>query len=307
MCYNNSIGNFAKIQGDFAMEYKFFEKPFNIKSFSDINFSIGNYTHGTRERHCHNFFELAYIKEGRATHILDGAETKIKSGTYFIVDYGKYHSFYSDGNEKLKLINCLFTAEFIDKSLKNCREFSELLNCYLLKYDCNILMHSPTKTIFRDDDGYVYEILKKMQKEYNRKSVAYSELLRIYLLEIIIHTLRKITDKEIRPNSDCVKRAMSYISENYNKDIRLCDIAQGESYSISHFSRKFHEATGMTFSEYLQRTRIKESCRLLLNTNKKVIEIAYLCGYKDINNFNMLFKKYTGLTPLSFRKGDLYV
>lgn len=279
--------------------------PYNINDFSNMDFFIGNCTHGTKERHNHNFFELAYIKEGAAEHILDGVKTKVKKGSYFIVDYQKYHSFYSAGNEKMELINCLFTSEFIDKSLRNCRKFSELMKCYLLRYDYDILMHEPTRTVFFDDSGYVYEILKKMQKEYKRKMTAYPELIRFYLLEIIIHTLRKITDKDMASGSDGIKKVINFIEENYNKNIRLSDIAKNENYSSAHLSRKFKENTGMTFSEYLQRTRIKESCRLLVNTDKKVIEIAYLCGYKDVNNFNKLFKKYTGITPVNFRKGEV--
>jgi len=278
---------------------------YDINYLTDMNFGIKKCVHGATEHHNHNFFELAYVCEGTTVHNLDGVETRLKKGAYFIVDYHKYHSFDVDKNSEIKLINCFFTAEFIDKSLKNCHKFSELIKCYLLKYDYNILIYEPTRTVFYDDDGYILDILQKMQSEYQKKPVAYTELMRFYLLEIIIHTLRKITDRNLASDSDCIKEVVDYIEENYNMNIKLHNIAENKNYSLAYLSRKFKDSTGITFSEYLQRTRIKESCRLLLNTDKKVIEIAYLCGYKDVNNFNKLFKKYMGITPLSFRKGNV--
>ena len=58
----------------------------------------------------------------------------------------------------------------------------------------------------------------------------------------------------------------------------------------------------MTFQEYVQSVRIRESCRLLVNTQKKVAEIATLVGYTNIKFFNELFRRQMGMTPLQFRR-----
>jgi AraC family L-rhamnose operon transcriptional activator RhaR len=72
--------------------------------------------------------------------------------------------------------------------------------------------------------------------------------------------------------------------------------------SPSHFCRLFKEYTGLTVSEYTQRLRIEEACRLLKMSDKKVIDVAADVGYKDIKHFNQVFKKIIGKTPRDYRK-----
>ena len=58
----------------------------------------------------------------------------------------------------------------------------------------------------------------------------------------------------------------------------------------------------MTFQEYVQSIRIQESYRLLINTSKKVLDIAMSVGYSDVRFFYDIFKKQTGMTPTQYRK-----
>ena len=63
----------------------------------------------------------------------------------------------------------------------------------------------------------------------------------------------------------------------------------------------FKTEMGVNFQEYVQSVRMKESCRLLINTSKKVSEIAAAVGYTDIKFFNEMFKRQIGMTPREFR------
>ena len=58
---------------------------------------------------------------------------------------------------------------------------------------------------------------------------------------------------------------------------------------------------GMSFAEYLQRTRIEQSCHMLENSDKKINEIASLCGYDNIKFFNKVFKSTLKITPREFK------
>ena len=59
---------------------------------------------------------------------------------------------------------------------------------------------------------------------------------------------------------------------------------------------------GITFTDYLQKVRIEHSMCLLANTNRKIIDIAGVCGYSDMKSFNAVFKKIVGTTPQKFRR-----
>jgi YesN/AraC family two-component response regulator len=71
---------------------------------------------------------------------------------------------------------------------------------------------------------------------------------------------------------------------------------------LQHVSTLFKKEVGVTFQEYVQSVRIKESCRLLINTDQKVADIATKVGYSNIKFFNEVFKRHMEMTPRDFRK-----
>lgn len=56
------------------------------------------------------------------------------------------------------------------------------------------------------------------------------------------------------------------------------------------------------FIEYLNEVRIAHACKLLLETDLSISEIAFESGYKTVSNFNKIFKKMTDASPLTYRK-----
>lgn len=56
----------------------------------------------------------------------------------------------------------------------------------------------------------------------------------------------------------------------------------------------------MSFLDYLTNVRIEEAIRLLNGQSDTIKEVAAKVGYKDIKQFRMVFKKYTGLTPSEY-------
>jgi len=58
---------------------------------------------------------------------------------------------------------------------------------------------------------------------------------------------------------------------------------------------------GMGFNEYLLRIRMEKAIQLLLHSDKKVYEIAYEVGYKQLDWFYKKFKSYTGISASEYR------
>ena len=84
--------------------------------------------------------------------------------------------------------------------------------------------------------------------------------------------------------------------------LTLTAIAREFSFSLPYLSKKFKDDTGMSFCDYLQKVRIEQSCRLLVNTNKSIDEIAALVGYADMNYYGMLFKNRLHMSPGKYRR-----
>ena len=253
------------------------------------------------ETHNHNFLELAYVTQGSALHTFGDSESTINKGDYFIIDYDTSHGYLSIGGKPFQVINCLFLPEFIDRSIINCKSFKAVLNNYLIRFNSASLSSDPTTQIF-SDDGTVFNLLNRMMDEYESKKPGFVEIVRCDFIEIIIQTMRKIFNKTADNfygnYSDYV---VKYISENYAKSITLSNICLELNLSLPYISAKFKRDTGATFTKYLQRVRVEQSCRLLANTNKKVIEIAQLSGYCDQKSFYNAFKLHMGMSPNVFR------
>ncbi|KAA1246406.1 AraC family transcriptional regulator [Aquimarina sp. RZ0] len=63
------------------------------------------------------------------------------------------------------------------------------------------------------------------------------------------------------------------------------------------FKRNFNKS----FTNYLNEFRIRKSCQLLRQTNKKLLDIAEECGYENMSFFHRQFKKYIKKTPSEYR------
>jgi len=100
-----------------------------------------------------------------------------------------------------------------------------------------------------------------------------------------------------------LEKAKRFIQTHYDRyDLSLQQAAEHAGVSPSHLSKIFSQGTGITFIEYLTRTRIRKAMELLLTTGLKSYEVAYRVGYNDAHYFSSLFKKMTGMTTKEFRK-----
>ncbi|WP_283682270.1 PocR ligand-binding domain-containing protein [Parablautia sp. Marseille-Q6255] len=101
--------------------------------------------------------------------------------------------------------------------------------------------------------------------------------------------------------SELIKKAIRYISKNFQHTLTLDEVASHVHLNPSYFSTLFKQSTGSSFKEYLNLVRIEESKRLLANTDYSIIDISIAVGFEDQSYFSKVFKKYTGLTPKQYR------
>lgn len=250
--------------------------------------------------HTHEFLEMAYVIKGKAVHNFNDLESKIISqGDYFFIDYRTTHGYKSIDGEEFVVINCLFLPELIDKSLVYCKDFKTLLRHYLLRISDEYSGFNIADRIFFDSDKKILNILKEMLFEYEKSNIFKSEFMRLKIMEIMLLTARAVSNEK---KTDIVSQVTAEIHKNYNKPITLEGITCGLNYSMPYVSKLFKEKTGLNFKEYLQKVRIEEACRLLVNTNEKVQSVSKLAGYSDSDFFCRIFKKVVGHTPGEFRK-----
>ena len=116
------------------------------------------------------------------------------------------------------------------------------------------------------------------------------------------NVLREIRDREgAKQYSGLVRNAVQLIEERYGEPVGLREIAESIGTNSSYLSRLFHGETGITVTEYLNRTRVEQS-KKLLEEDIPLKEIVHRCGFRNYGYFLKIFKEYTKKTPKEFLK-----
>lgn len=127
----------------------------------------------------------------------------------------------------------------------------------------------------------------------------------LYILATLsAHGLFTATEKNLDKRVESIKTALTYIKENYREKIYITDLAEQVNLNEQYFCRLFKKVIGHSPIEYINEYRIRQTRRLLEETDLPVTEICLECGYNNLGNFLREFRKYTGTTPLQYRKSQ---
>ena len=95
-----------------------------------------------------------------------------------------------------------------------------------------------------------------------------------------------------------------FISENFNRAISTRDLAKHLSLSLSRTSHLVRESCGRSFSFLLIQERIYHAKLFLYHTDYRMNEIAFMCGFVNVEHFCRMFKNITGMSPGKFRQAQ---
>ena len=126
------------------------------------------------------------------------------------------------------------------------------------------------------------------------------------LRDLIVSSLCSMADmqRNLSPQhgTQAVEDMMRLITERYDQDLTLEDVAEQLNFSLYYLSKLFKKYVGMTFTEYLTQYRIEQSKAMLQRGEKSVKEIAFAVGFNSQGYFAKIFRKYTGLAPSEYRE-----
>ncbi len=280
-----------------------FLEDFPLKA-NAFNFSINH----RLTQNYHDYLELLYFYKGTGTCLVGDKAFIAKDGDLVIFNNVELHTIIPDKNENLILIAIFFLPELIYKPGSNemcleylkpfyCRsdEFNKLISSdEVKKHDLHLLIKKLFYKIANEDDYYRLAATTALQ-------------------EVLIELLHYYNNGKLQLNSnlaynkkladiDKLKATFVLIMNNYKKNITLEDAAGSACMSPHYFCRFFKKVTGATFKEYLLRIRIDKAKELLMKYNMSVTEIAYQVGFENLSYFFRVFKRFTRLNPMEFRK-----
>ena len=122
--------------------------------------------------------------------------------------------------------------------------------------------------------------------------------------EILYRIASKISANETSGGSSydqLCNNVTNYIIENFKQPITLDDIAKKCALDKRYLIRVYKKKTGFSPIHFLINYRLEYAC-ILLKQDFPINEVAYACGFNDVPNFNVRFKKVMGMTPGEFKR-----
>jgi AraC-like DNA-binding protein/ligand-binding sensor protein len=150
--------------------------------------------------------------------------------------------------------------------------------------------------------------LKELEEAYFESKVLTKEQYEatLRLLDIFAHHLsdvaNKILTEEKHAESPLVKKVRTFLENRYHGPVMLEEVAKAMRYSTFYFCKLFKKATGITFTDFLNRVRVEKAKNLLENPHLRVNEVAFEVGFQSLPHFNRVFRKIVGVSPSEFRE-----
>lgn len=256
-----------------------------------------NHTRYEMTSHWHSAIEIIRVLEGTLKMKLNNLEFVAKKNDIVFVNSETVHGATPTNCVYESLV---FQIDFLYLEDNSCRFFIE-----------SILNHEYIiKEYFPHKNDEFHKTVNEMFNAMTHPSSGYKFTVigALYKLFGIITDNHLYTDSTASDsisgdkNVPKLKNVLSFIRNNYDKQITLNDMAFAAGMSPKYFCYFFKDMTGKTPVEYLNIYRIEKACRKLLNTDTSVTDIAFSCGYNDLSYFIKTFKHIKQVTPAKYRK-----
>jgi AraC-like DNA-binding protein len=254
--------------------------------------------------HYHPEIELTFIEQGLGTRFVGDSIEEFNSGDLILLGSNLPHvwrsdsSFYQGNPEKFVIAHVIqFVPEVLNDSFSKLPEMQSVFK---------LLEQAQMGIKIEGDFKY---IVKEKILEMRTLTGARRISLLIDILEMIFHHENKqtLSSTNFMQNyhgydTEKINKVYEYVLSNFREEITLKKMADLANLSETHFCRFFKSRTRKSLIEFVNEVRISHACRLLIEQEKSVNEIAFESGYNNIANFNRQFKQIKNITPLSFKK-----
>ena len=135
----------------------------------------------------------------------------------------------------------------------------------------------------------IWYLLLKMKKRKSNKEITFKYEK--------VESINKVNSK----NED--DPIINYITINYsNPELSVIELQQAMGIHERKISSIIKKKTALSFKQFLNKIRITEAKRLLLESDLNISEIALKTGYANTTHFNRVFKASEDCSPNDFRK-----
>ena len=250
--------------------------------------------------HTHDYVEFVYMCQGTTQHIVNGTKIILRQGELLMLGQNAKQEIESAGENDIA-VNFIVKPDFFHGVLSflgneetPLRRF--VLNCIAGDSETGYLYFKVADVL--PVQNLVENLLWTLITKPSNKRGIYQLTMGLLFVELLECTDTLEFSYE---DQSILMKVLRYIEENY-KNATLAEISKILCYERTSLSRLIKSKMRKNFTELLQEKRLSQASWFLLNTDKRIDEIANLVGYENMSYFHKLFYECYGKTPKKYRE-----
>ncbi len=253
-----------------------------------------------QKAHWHNEIEINIISHGSMTYLWHGNRRHIRAPAIALFWGGMPHQVIDVGNDSECFWIYIPLPWFLQWNLPG--EFTQ-----------EVLGGQLTEQQISGDSGPLLELASRWRHDLREED---TELNAIVLLEIHAQIRRLARNfqssasgghaRHLHGPIDRLEAMVKFMAANFQERLVIADIAAAADLHPNYACALFKQACGITLHNYLTQLRISHAQRLLVTTDRTVIDIASEAGFGSASRFYEAFKASCNQSPDEFRKAHSY-
>ncbi len=242
----------------------------------------------------HNWWEIVFVING-TVGITAGSEVFTLSSSQAVIHKPmEFHKICSESQNPPSVIVISFSAsvfpEIQGKIFNlNSSDTDEIQSLYTLSHDCFERNNIYLSSCIEGAEAYIQKLRLRLE---------------LLLFSLIFNDEQRGMSKTVKglKSAELYSAAVKFMEENPGEGYCIEDIAARFSISSAYLKKIFIKYAGCGVMQYYNRLRARLACSYLAG-GKTVKETADILGFSDQNYFSTFFKRHTGKSPTSFKKG----
>jgi len=269
--------------------------------------------HSSNAFHCEttDTYTIKMVLRGQASYIVGNRELTLSPGYFLFLNCGTKYCNRISSDTQVNTFSLLFDPAFVRNfQYANTATDSSVLSDFKGRDDTNPYFVESIYPL-KGDMQVSLERLKTYTDCGQMDPLCLREYLNSCLLNYYALYHAEVTDRadslQFMSNStrsEILRRlsiAKDYIISNYNKNIKLEDIALAACLSVNHLLRTFKQAYRQSPYQFLTKFRLQQAKYYLKNTDYPIHEIVDMVGFECPSSFTRLFKNSFQITPGRYR------
>ena len=250
--------------------------------------------------HYHKEVELIIVQEGRLDIRTPDNTYSLFPGDVVLIGSSQLHTSYKMEDDPLVYIVLHVDLQpyFDPAMMMYYRHFSEMVRPL---EDLNYM--------FVENDRAKKEIgriIVEIHSEIMSKAKGYEIAASMHIKHLLLTLLRFDRRELLQPfeyvDAAVMRPILDYVDNHLAEKIDMEEVSRIAGMSYTYFSKFFKKCVGVSFTDYVNRQRIRKAERLLITLPESVTDIAANVGIENMAHFYELFKRYNGCTPKEYAK-----